>query len=539
VKTCPKCGASGGDVDVFCELDGARLVGDGRVVRPCAACGLADADAGDGYCSACGHGLGPASTKAVVKVGAKIGCYEVVSPSGADEHSVRATGDGPLHVLVLGEARDLEAEAAALQAVAACHSAEVCRLVEQGADGAVGAFLVRTTLDGGRPLAEVAAGLALPAVVALASAAVDVADALCGAGFLWSPRPGDFGVKAGALTVSRLRVARKSTPAPADVRAVLEAVGSSLLPMPAALGPARLGRLLATRTPGAPDRAIDVRRAREEIARITPEIDPPSGPHALAELCDAGLRRDHNEDSTATAHGTREGEPWAVLVVCDGVSSSMHADEASSIATRTTRDVLAHFLRSGDVAFESLQSAMAAAVRAAHVAICATPFERDTTRDDRPGTTIVAAVVFQRRIIVGWVGDSRAYWVTEAGAELITRDHSWVNETVDAGEMTEAEAMAAPLAHALTRCLGPLESDEGASPDVVPDVRMRHLGGAGDVVLCTDGLWNYFSPAAEVAAVVRAAGKGASAGLIARCLVNHALWRGGGDNVSVAVYKHA
>jgi serine/threonine protein phosphatase PrpC len=232
-----------------------------------------------------------------------------------------------------------------------------------------------------------------------------------------------------------------------------------------------------------------------------------------------------------------------VLVVCDGVSSSTHADRASTIASRTTRDALAHFLRSGDIAFEGAQSAMAAAIRAAHVAVCATPIEQTKPASEGaptapPGTTIVAAIVFKRRIVLGWVGDSRAYWVAPSGAELLTRDHSWVNETVAKGEMTEAEAMVAPLAHALTRCLGPLEVGEEKIEVVEPEVRIRDLPGVGDIVLCTDGLWNYYPRAPEVAAVVRAAGAGASASLIARCLVNHALSQGGGDNVSVAVYKH-
>jgi serine/threonine protein phosphatase PrpC len=58
-------------------------------------------------------------------------------------------------------------------------------------------------------------------------------------------------------------------------------------------------------------------------------------------------------------------------------------------------------------------------------------------------------------------------------------------------------------------------------------------------VLCTDGLWNYFPTAPDIALLVESAGPGANTASIARILVNHALARGGGDNVSVAVYAHA
>lgn len=87
-----------------------------------------------------------------------------------------------------------------------------------------------------------------------------------------------------------------------------------------------------------------------------------------------------------------------------------------------------------------------------------------------------------------------------------------------------------------TKCIGPLEVDsDGKINAVDPDIRVRPLTGPGHVVLCTDGLWNYFPSAPEIAVLVRSAGEGAGAAAIARVLVNHALAKGGGDNVSVAV----
>ena len=101
--------------------------------------------------------------------------------------------------------------------------------------------------------------------------------------------------------------------------------------------------------------------------------------------------------------------------------------------------------------------------------------------------------------------------------------------------------MQQPLAHALTRCLGPLEggdTDEQFAT-VQPDVRARDLPGAGHVLLCTDGLWNYFPDAHTIADLVASAGQDAGCVAIARRLVANALYRGGGDNVSVAVYRHS
>jgi serine/threonine protein phosphatase PrpC len=262
-------------------------------------------------------------------------------------------------------------------------------------------------------------------------------------------------------------------------------------------------------------------------------------------VCDPGLRRPHNEDALASARGVTRGEPWTVLVVCDGVSSSSHAEQASAVASKTACDALAHFARSGDVAFEAGASAVAAAIRAAHLAVCAQGI--DASGGDPPGTTIVAGLVWRRRLTVGWVGDSRAYWVSDHGSELLTHDHSWANEAIARGEVTEVEASLSPLAHALTRCLGPLEVVEPGAPggaprariqEIVPDVRARDLPGPGWIVLCSDGFWNYFSHAQEVAALVRGAGPDAGPGRVARRLVNQAILRGGQDNTTVLVHEH-
>jgi serine/threonine protein phosphatase PrpC len=336
----------------------------------------------------------------------------------------------------------------------------------------------------------------------------------------------------GGLSVYRLRAA---TPLQngrrLDAKPVLEAVGGALLPLPLVRASTGLvhafSREEATRN-GPP---LPVEEARARILRP----DPPAREAfpGVAELCDPGLKRDHNEDATAVAAGGAGADAWIVLVVCDGVSSSTHAEQASTIAARTTRDALAHFARSGDIHHEGAASAMKTAIRAAHIAVCASQIDHGDTAP--PGTTLVAALLHKRRLTVGWIGDSRAYWVSPSGSELLTHDHSWVNETVARGEMTEAEALAAPLAHALTKCIGPLEVGDGKIEEVDPDVRVRLLPGTGHVVLCSDGLWNYFPSAPEIAHLVQSAGAEANAATIARELVNHALAKGGGDNVSVAV----
>jgi serine/threonine protein phosphatase PrpC len=548
VKTCPKCGAAATDDDAFCEADGVKLEAPEDPRDPagkcpedagpaskkpitCPSCGLVDADDGDEYCSACGHRLTPVAPKARVAVGVVVAGLTVLSARHDDDVVAKAP-DGSERLIAFGSLEDLALEEAALSLVA--DDAAFPRAQELGLTPDKGPFLVlaRPPADA-KPITEVGSSLTLPAGLALARLALDLAAVLEAKRLAWEPRGSDILVRPdGSLTLARLRGA---APLAAGVRLqakrVLEAVGEALLPLP--LVHTRSSLLRAFSRPallaGEPHLLLD--EARRQLELTEPALETPLP--GLAELCDPGMKRDHNEDATAIAAGGTGDDRWSVLVVCDGVSSSTHAEQASTIASHTTRDALAHFARSGDIHHEGAASAMTSAIRAAHVAVCATRIDHGNTAP--PGTTIVAALVHKRRLTVGWIGDSRAYWVSPSGSELLTHDHSWVNETVARGEMSEMEAMAAPLAHALTRCLGPLEVGDGKIGEAEPDIRVRQLPGPGHVVLCTDGLWNYFPSAPDIALLVRSAGEGANAAVIARVLVNHALARGGGDNVSVAV----
>lgn len=394
--------------------------------------------------------------------------------------------------------------------------------------------------EGARPLGELFRELTLEDVFTLLRALLAIAEKFEAARLTWRPFPTDFLVDdARALFLERASGVQKTEwPNAFDVSRVLQAFGEAIVPEPAVEAPPRLLRLLVPHLASSKMRKVAVARAELEAVALLLALPPEDAPNA-ALLCDPGLKRDHNEDATAIASGRIGDEPWTVLVVCDGVSSSVHAEQASAIAAKTACDVLSHFARSGDILHEPSNAAVEVAIRAAHLAICAHPIERTSAsgQTNPPGTTIVVGLVFRRRLTVGWVGDSRAYWLTANGAELLTRDHSWVNEIVARGEMTESEALKEPLAHALTRCLGPLENDDTMAA-VVPEVRVRSLAGAGHVLLCSDGLWNYFPDAGALATLLRSAGPSATPSRLARHLVNHALARGGHDNVSVALYAH-
>lgn len=130
------------------------------------------------------------------------------------------------------------------------------------------------------------------------------------------------------------------------------------------------------------------------------------------------------------------------------------------------------------------------------------------------------------------MGDSRAYWIpqTHTGSvpTRLTNDDSWLAQVLAAGTLSPAQAAADRRAHAITAWLG---EDAG---QVDPHVITIEPVGAGVVVICTDGLWNYLDTVDELAAALPAQAIEAPLDA-ARQLVEIALHSGGHDNVTVVV----
>jgi serine/threonine protein phosphatase PrpC len=245
---------------------------------------------------------------------------------------------------------------------------------------------------------------------------------------------------------------------------------------------------------------------------------------SLAGVSDRGKHHPRNEDFVALA-AQAGGE---ALVVCDGVSTSPDAAAAAETAARAACDALQQGLRAGAGDGRAI---LQAALAKAQAAVAAMPYQA-TVEVDPPESTIVAALRRGRTIMVGWLGDSRAYLITPHGSWPLTHDHSWVNAVVDAGEMTRAQALHSPHVHAITRTLGGrTRPDEPSFADCTAPQEPGYL------ILCSDGLWNYADEAAELAALVGRQPTEADALTLARSLVDYARGRGGHDNITVAVLR--
>ncbi|WP_055485259.1 PP2C family serine/threonine-protein phosphatase [Streptomyces sp. WMMB 322] len=250
---------------------------------------------------------------------------------------------------------------------------------------------------------------------------------------------------------------------------------------------------------------------------------------SVAAASDRGLRHHRNEDFFSLHEtATPSGAPVTIAVVCDGVSSATRPDDASAAAALAAGASMSEAVPRGTPAQQAMHDALVAASEAVTALAAEGPNEPSK---NAPACTIVGALTAEGILTVGWIGDSRAYWVPEAhGAPpaRLTEDDSWAAQMVAAGLMTEGEAYADPRAHAITGWLG------ADAYEVEPHTASYKPEGAGVVIVCTDGVWNYAESAEQMAAAVPA-DSGARPLQAAQRLVGFALDGGGHDNATVAV----
>lgn len=238
----------------------------------------------------------------------------------------------------------------------------------------------------------------------------------------------------------------------------------------------------------------------------------------VAKLSDVGRARPHNEDYVdyrIPPDSQQLARKGSVFLVADG----MGGHQAGEVASRgAVESVMANYYddTTHDVP-TSLVRAFRAANQQLHQQALADPGKAGM------GTTLVAAVILGRKVYVANVGDSRAYLINRQAITQITEDHSWVEEQVRAGLLTEEQAQRHPQRNLVTRALG-------SKPAVEVDVFEGEIGTGDTLLLCSDGLTGRVSDA-EISAVAQQHPPEEAA----RLLVARANERGGNDNISVLI----
>jgi serine/threonine protein phosphatase PrpC len=249
------------------------------------------------------------------------------------------------------------------------------------------------------------------------------------------------------------------------------------------------------------------------------ETLPPQDLDLVAvKLTDTGRVRSHNEDYVdyfLPPDLQQQAHKGAIYLVADG----MGGHQAGEVASRGAVELVIQRYY-GDTS-RDVGTSLVRAVQAANQQLHAQA--RSDPSKSGMGTTLVAAVILGRKVYMANVGDSRAYLINKTSITQITEDHSWVEEQVRAGLLTQEQARRHPQRNLVTRALG-------SKPAVDVDLFEGEIGRGDALLLCSDGLTGRVEDR-EIAAIVRAHPPAEAA----RLLVAAANERGGSDNITVLI----
>ena len=235
-------------------------------------------------------------------------------------------------------------------------------------------------------------------------------------------------------------------------------------------------------------------------------------------LSDVGRSRNHNEDHFEIVGDGR------LCVVADGMGGHGHGDLASRVAVEAILEHLGGDPPSAPMDPVERTRRLEKAINGAHDRL----LERVAADEELlgMGTTTVVMLVEDGGAAVGHVGDSRAYRLRQGVLEQLTEDHSWVNEQVRAGFLSEDQARSHPLKNVVTRALG---GESGIQVEVGEvEVQSEDL-----YLLCSDGLTTMLRDE-EIGDRLRQVGEKSVEEVCSR-LVGDANERGGLDNVTVVL----
>lgn len=237
-------------------------------------------------------------------------------------------------------------------------------------------------------------------------------------------------------------------------------------------------------------------------------------------LTDVGRRRDSNEDEFLV------DPDIGLYAVADGMGG--HA--AGEIASRMAIETLAESLRTSVLAREIGDTLAAAerlrrAVADANRKICESIQRHEERRG--MGTTLAAVLTVGDGAVIGHVGDSRVYLLRRNDLHRMTSDHSWVNEQVKMGLLTDDAAQRHPMRNIVTRALG-------SRQEVAVEIGVERLESGDVLLVCSDGL-NTMLADEEIGKILAA--HATTPEHACRELITAANERGGEDNVTAVVVR--
>jgi PPM family protein phosphatase len=285
-------------------------------------------------------------------------------------------------------------------------------------------------------------------------------------------------------------------------------------------------------------RTGDLASAAAVATRLEAILADRTQPIALRQIVgaqtDTGIVRDHNEDSYFTIQlgldNSSRRQSWGFYCVSDGMGGHAAGEVASGLAVRAAVELvmseyLAHAMQADAVFNEGeARDLVRRAVLRANEAIVT----ESRSQGNDMGATLTVALVVGDRVIVGNVGDSRAYLYRDEKLQRISKDHSLVQRLVDLGQISDDEIYTHPQRNAVLRSLGD-------RAEVEVDVFSERVRADEALMLCSDGQWEMTRDPAMALMIARAADPQVACDV----MVAAANQAGGEDNITVVLVDFA
>lgn len=240
---------------------------------------------------------------------------------------------------------------------------------------------------------------------------------------------------------------------------------------------------------------------------------------------DLGRKRTNNEDCYyARTIRKDDGEEIGIMIVADGVGGAEKGEYASCLTSKIVGDYLYDQLKGGAIPPPPVKEIFQKAIEMANARVRE---EFRYTPEKGMATTLVAALVHNRELLIANVGDSRAYYLFGTKMRQITKDHSLVQEFVDAGKLSYEEAQRHPQKNIITRAIG-------TADNVQIDFFSYELPGDDPLfLLCTDGLHGMI----DLTNIYTPESKKIPLNDLSQILINRANEAGGLDNITLIVAR--
>lgn len=236
----------------------------------------------------------------------------------------------------------------------------------------------------------------------------------------------------------------------------------------------------------------------------------------FAAMTDIGRQRKNNEDS----YFVYKNKLLSGGMVADG----MGGENAGEIASKMASDIIKqHIIQNYSPDMDYM--AIAELIRTAFFIANREIYKKAQTKEySGMGTTATLALIYEGKLIISHIGDSRCYLYSDGKLKQLTNDHSFVGELVRMGQISELDARNHPNRNLITRALG---------ADVILKIDMNIINYSGEaVLLCSDGLTNMLSDD-QIADILK---NSESYDKAIKEMIQLANKKGGRDNITVIVF---